>query len=310
MTPQQVADVQVAYGRTLEKQGLVPQAMKAYSDALKHDQTRADACVRLAVLSDREGKFSESLPLYRRALKLQPANPDLYCNMGYSLYLQHHWNEAEMNLRQAIALAPDHQRSHVNLGLVLSHTGRAEEAMVEFSQGGCTVADAHSNIAFAMTLERHYAQAREHYLAALAENSHSDSARTGLKELEVLLARVAPRGAPLLPACTRSSDEVTTLNGAELPLLPSPPQDAAAAEAQAADPQTPSQPAPDVAARPAPSLFLQRASYVASVSESTPPPALPGTEDAITLPGLIPAESGDGTSVITLPSITPDSGAP
>src|SRR5215210_7793225 len=105
--------------------------MAAYQDALRRDAHRADAYLRLAVLNDRQGKFSESAELYQQALSARPGDPDIYSDKGYSLYLQRRWAEAEMSLRQAIVLKPDHARAHNNLGLVLAHTGRLEPALEE-----------------------------------------------------------------------------------------------------------------------------------------------------------------------------------
>src|SRR6266851_6011473 len=106
LTDRQVADLKFALGRSLERRGELAPAADAYQEALHSDPARADACWRLAVLCDREGKCQESLAWYRRALAGMPGNADLYCDMGYSLSLQQRWGEAEMNLRQAVALAP------------------------------------------------------------------------------------------------------------------------------------------------------------------------------------------------------------
>src|SRR5438874_2559495 len=51
----QVADVQVALGRSLEHSGDLARAQAAYQEALNHDPARADACERLAVVCDRQG---------------------------------------------------------------------------------------------------------------------------------------------------------------------------------------------------------------------------------------------------------------
>src|SRR4051794_39408427 len=64
----QVADVQVAMGRALEKRGDGGQAEAAYREALKRAPGQADALGRLAVLYDRQGKFKESEPLHLQAL--------------------------------------------------------------------------------------------------------------------------------------------------------------------------------------------------------------------------------------------------
>lgn len=186
LTGRQVADVQIAQGRSLEKQGELVQAAAAYQEALKRDPDRADAYLRLAIVNDKQGKFKESQELYLKALKGMPGNADVYCDVGYSLSLQQRWAEAEMNLRQAVALEPGHRRAHNNLGLVLAHQGRADEALAEFRRAGCSEADGHANLAFVCSLEKHLGEARQHYEHALAVDASSEAARKGLKELDSL----------------------------------------------------------------------------------------------------------------------------
>ncbi|HZT82481.1 MAG TPA: tetratricopeptide repeat protein [Gemmataceae bacterium] len=193
----QVADVQVALGKSLEERGAPEQALAAYQAALRHDPSRADAAARLAVLYDLQGRFAESEELHRKAVAAQPSNADLHCNLGYSLYLRHDWAGAEASLRQALTLAPGHRRAHNNLGLVLAHAGRADEALVEFRRAGCSEAEARANLGFALTLEQRWDEARGQYERALAEDPSSAAARKGLRELDALAARVArpPRAA-------------------------------------------------------------------------------------------------------------------
>ncbi|HET6574296.1 MAG TPA: tetratricopeptide repeat protein, partial [Fimbriiglobus sp.] len=87
----QVADMQVALGRTLENRGTVGQALPVYERAVQNDPARADARVRLAVAANKEGMFVEAAEHFQKALELQPDNPDIHCDLGYSLYLQQRW---------------------------------------------------------------------------------------------------------------------------------------------------------------------------------------------------------------------------
>jgi Flp pilus assembly protein TadD len=187
--PRQVADLKVALGQTLEKRGQVAEAMAAYADAVKADPGRGDAWLRQAVVTDQQGQFAESAELYKKALALRPGDPDLYCDMGYSLYLQQRWAEAEMNLRQALALRHDHRRAHNNLGLVLGRTDRAEEAVAEFRKAGCSEADAHANLAFALALDGRWPEARAQYADALARDPSSAGLKKEVERLDALVAR-------------------------------------------------------------------------------------------------------------------------
>src|SRR5262249_41799468 len=100
LTAKQAADVQVALAHSLEGRGEMAQAVALYEEALQKDPNRSDAWLRLAILHDQQGQFIESATMYQKALKAQPGSAEIYCDMGYSLYLQQRWPEAEMNLRQ------------------------------------------------------------------------------------------------------------------------------------------------------------------------------------------------------------------
>ena len=202
LTGAQVADVQVALARTVEGRGEVQQAAGFYTEAVRKDPTRADAWARLAVLADKEGKFAESEEAHRRALDLQPNDADLHCNRGYSLYLQERWDEAEAALRRAVGLKPDHRRAHNNLGLVMARTGRAAEALVCFRNAGCSSTDAHTNLAYGLTLSGDLSGARAQYELALKQSPASDSIRKRMEQLDVLSAELDPtrRAAPVPPA--------------------------------------------------------------------------------------------------------------
>jgi Tfp pilus assembly protein PilF len=188
--PYQTADVQIAMGRSLEKQGGLEEARAAYLEALKHDPDRTDACERLTVVASRLGKTEEAEKWCRKAQEGKPT-PDLHCNLGYHLYLQGRNEEAESRLRQALADNPDHLRAHNNLGLVLARTGRDEEALTEFRKAGCTVAEAHNNLGFALTLKGDWPTARKQYELALSADPSFARAKEGLRRLTALEVRAA-----------------------------------------------------------------------------------------------------------------------
>ena len=192
LNDRQVADVQLSLARSLEKRGEIEPALKAYQQAIEKDPRRATGYWRMAILQDRQGKVEESATLYRQALKLDTKNPDLLCDYGYSLYLQRRWAESEERLRQAIALKPKHLRAHNNLGMVLAQAERADEALAEFRKAGCDTPDAHSNLAFVMTLNRRWDEAREQYELALDANPDSAVAKSGLENLETVVAKATP----------------------------------------------------------------------------------------------------------------------
>ena len=78
----------------------------------------------LGVLADRNGDWVTSATSYARALKLVPAEPIVLNNLGYSLILQHRFDDAEQVLRNAIRIAPNHERLANNLDIALIAGGK------------------------------------------------------------------------------------------------------------------------------------------------------------------------------------------
>jgi Flp pilus assembly protein TadD len=222
MTKQQAADMHMLVGRSHEAQGQVPQAITAYQAAIKNDPRRADAHLRLAILHDIQAKFQESERFYAKALKLSPGNAEIYCDKGYSLYLQRRWSDAEMNLRQALAIQHNHERAHNNLGLVLAHTDRFDEALAEFQQGGSNHAEARANLAFCQTLDRRWDEARENYQIALAEDPSSETVKSGLRQLDHVIAKSKPTPQPV--AASLNQIQVVTHEQPEQPKTAEQPQ--------------------------------------------------------------------------------------
>ena len=190
LTPSQIADVQYSMARSLEMRGDIKQAMAAYHEVLKHDPRRADAHVRLATIHAKLSHFDEAIVSFQKALSMKPGDADLFCDMGYCLFLQGRLEEARMNLRQALALEPDHDRAHNNLGLVFAYCGSRAEALAEFHRAGCEDADACANLAFVLMLQGDLRGARDQYQQALQLNPNSQLATKGLRDLQELESRM------------------------------------------------------------------------------------------------------------------------
>ena len=190
ISPAQEADVQIAFAKVAEKQGDLEGAMSAYSQAIQKDKKRADACIRLAVLNDRLGQFGQSEPLYKQALHQRPADPEIFCDMGYSYYLQRRSAEAERCLNQALVIQADHPRAHNNLALLKAREGNLDAALTEFRKAGGTDCQAQCNLAFALALDGKLSQARQHYSLALAAEPGSALARQRLSQLETVASRL------------------------------------------------------------------------------------------------------------------------
>jgi tetratricopeptide (TPR) repeat protein len=75
-----------------------------------------------------EGNFKQAIEIYRDALKLAPAEPELLNGLGAALCRVGVYGEAEQRLRQAVAANRDSVEAHCNLGTLLRLVGNVEES--------------------------------------------------------------------------------------------------------------------------------------------------------------------------------------
>lgn len=176
-------DLKLALAQMLEQQGAAPEAIEAYENVLRSEPGHTAVAHRLAVLLDKSGQSRRAEPYYQACLRATPSDPDLLSDFAYHCYLERRWADAEMNLRRALSLNPRHVRARNNLGLVLARTERPREAFDQFSGTGCSTADAHANVAFALAAESRLEDAEQVYKIALQADPQHQRAREGLVAL-------------------------------------------------------------------------------------------------------------------------------
>lgn len=158
---QQKADVQLAIGKSAEKQGDMEAAIRAYQTATANDSLRSEPYQRLGVLFFKKGNTELSERMFQEALTRTPRSADLHCDFGYCLYLQKRFEESEQHLRQAVAISPSHARANNNLGMLLGSKKQYDEALDAFARGGLSESDARANLSFAMMMQSDMGEARE-----------------------------------------------------------------------------------------------------------------------------------------------------
>jgi Flp pilus assembly protein TadD len=185
------ADLLLGLARSFERQGDVDAAMASYQRLVDRNPGHAEALHRLAVLYDRRGEFDKSSAFFHRALKHAPGSPDLFSDIGYSYWCQGRYQDAEINLRQAIALDSQHAAAHNHLGLVLGANLRYAEALEAFGRAGCTPAEGHANLAIVLALHGDVQSARAAYEHARNNGADSPEAHEKLSRIERLISSLA-----------------------------------------------------------------------------------------------------------------------
>jgi tetratricopeptide (TPR) repeat protein len=105
----------------LEQQGKIPEAEASWRSYVKAHPSSAEAYAHLGLLEARQEHYKEAVPLYKRALALNPAMPGLRMNLGLALFkggqLKQAIIEFEPLLKAQQAGSPEAQRLTILLGM-------------------------------------------------------------------------------------------------------------------------------------------------------------------------------------------------
>ena len=173
----------MAAARKLEEAGKYAQARSAYRRLVTGHPERYQPYHRLGVVANHLRRHREAQTMYTEALRLNRNDSELINDLGYSLYLHGDLEKAEMALRIAVAMNPRSTRYRNNLGLVLGHLGRYDEALKQFQRGG-SEADAHYNLAFVRASRNEIEEAKTCFRRALAVDSTHKLAGRALASFE------------------------------------------------------------------------------------------------------------------------------
>lgn len=115
-------------GYVLERQGLLDDAVEAYTESLKIDAENATAHFNLATHLAREQKYAEAESHLRAALKTRP-EAKVYTGLGAVLWQQGRAEEAIENLQIAILEDPKSAAASDTLGKIFIEQGKLEQAV-------------------------------------------------------------------------------------------------------------------------------------------------------------------------------------
>ena len=109
-------------------------AVDHYRRALELDPAFADAYCNLGTVFFEQGRFVEAEASYRRALGLKPEFAEGHFNLGNTLREQNRLAEAEGCFREALSIRPDYVEVHNSLGVVLREQGKLDAAIATYRQ--------------------------------------------------------------------------------------------------------------------------------------------------------------------------------
>jgi tetratricopeptide (TPR) repeat protein len=170
-------------GMNFERSGDWEKARAVYEEIRKQQPENAEAAHRLGIVADSQRRHTEAEQLFLFALEREPRNAALLADLGYCYYLQGQLPKAESALAKATMLDPSNDRYWNNLGLVVGHQERYEEALDCFRKSG-SEADAQYNVAFIYAAQDRVAEAKRSFQTALANDPTHRRAREALSSFQ------------------------------------------------------------------------------------------------------------------------------
>jgi tetratricopeptide (TPR) repeat protein len=125
------ADVHNHLGIALASIGREDDAAKCYERALEVRRYHAPL-TNLGNLRRAQGRLEESLGYYDEAIRLFPADPDIYNNRGITLEAMQANKQAMDDYERALALSPDHAETRFNRALALLLEGDYARGLEEY----------------------------------------------------------------------------------------------------------------------------------------------------------------------------------
>lgn len=167
----------------LVQEGHLSEAIQLYQKARSLDPEAVDYSRILAALYDGQGEYSKAIDEYRLAIQKLPGDANLLNDYG-CLHKRHgNFVEAELHLRQAVALDATNDRAKTNLAIALAQQMKYQEAFDLFAAVSGPAA-AHSNIGMIKARQGKTEEAKTALRTALSMNANNPPAHAMLTYLE------------------------------------------------------------------------------------------------------------------------------
>jgi protein O-mannosyl-transferase len=170
-------------GIVFRQNGRVSEEIASYLKALELNPNSVEAHANLGLVLEQVGRLDEAIVHYQQALKINPAYTRIYNNLGIALDRSDRLDEAIACYEQVLKIRPDYAEAHNNLAVALQRNGRLEEAA-----GHCRkaleitpdYAEAHYNLGNILQQNRQLDEAISHYNEALKIRPDYPEARNNL----------------------------------------------------------------------------------------------------------------------------------
>jgi Flp pilus assembly protein TadD/HEAT repeat protein len=204
-TRSQKIEAKFDLARLAESDGQLDKAREGYEAIYKKDPSIAAVSHRLGLVNAKQSNYETAKRYLNEAHKLDPTNPEILNDLGYTCFLSGDSKMAETVFGTVLKISKDNKRATNNLAMVLGNEGRFDESYRLFRKVN-SEAEAHSNVAYLYAQSGEGKKALEHYSRALTLNPELKNAATGMLEIatmqqkmEVDRAQIAQQQRPQNP---------------------------------------------------------------------------------------------------------------
>jgi tetratricopeptide (TPR) repeat protein len=116
----------------LARQGSAEEALPHFAEAARLQPASPELQCNLGLCLASLGRHAEAAAAYRRAVKCRPDFSAAHFNLGCALQSQQRWADAAASYRRAAELQPDYVEAWGNLGVALQQQGALEPAIAAY----------------------------------------------------------------------------------------------------------------------------------------------------------------------------------
>lgn len=141
------ADAHYNLGIELSRRGQWEEAARSFRKTLELEPNNAKAHTDLGVTFAQRGDTAEALRLFNRAVELAPANLKARQNIATALASKGEFTRAAEHIQIALDAEPDSPGLVDQLGAILQHSGRTNEALAQFRRAALIRAEKAAELA-------------------------------------------------------------------------------------------------------------------------------------------------------------------
>ncbi|MBS0201741.1 MAG: hypothetical protein JSS49_02490 [Planctomycetes bacterium] len=176
------AATQYQAARDAEHRGQLEKARELYAALQRQSPNTAEYAHRMGVVCTQLQDHITAGKYYEHARGLEPRNPALLADMGYSAYLQKDYPSAEALLSESVQLQSTDPRAINNLAMAIGFQGRYDESLACFRRVNPETQSL-LNVAFIQSQRNEPKSAMSTYQQVLAHEPGNKLASTALQQL-------------------------------------------------------------------------------------------------------------------------------